>query len=140
MGFDGFEVNEYKVCEGTREDWVQTYPVEGSKCGNGTVGYDIFFDEGQSIEGLDFGNQPPSDDGGGDDGGSSGGSSGGGSSSGSRPDPEPEGEVLGEQIAQVPLGAVNAGMGGTATAVPSLVGFISLILGGFGLSTTNRQK
>ncbi|QQG43355.1 MAG: DNRLRE domain-containing protein [Candidatus Daviesbacteria bacterium] len=49
----------YNVCEGTENNWIQTFPTSGFGCDNGTVGYEIPLSAGQESTGNNFGNTQP---------------------------------------------------------------------------------
>ncbi len=54
--FTNLEPGLYRVCEGTRNKWQQTYPTEGMQCENGTIGYQLDVRAGEIKPDISFGN------------------------------------------------------------------------------------
>ncbi|MBI4038247.1 hypothetical protein HY387_01190 [Candidatus Daviesbacteria bacterium] len=54
--FNNLLPGTYQVCEGTKSGWMQTAPLSGYSCSNGTKGYTIELAPGQNVTDIDFGN------------------------------------------------------------------------------------
>ena len=50
--FMGLDPGEYQLREAPKDDWVQTFPMNNA-------GHSVFLEQGETIEGVDFGNWDP---------------------------------------------------------------------------------